>query len=156
MRIYTTDRNIPFKSTRLSALESKADIDGLLARWGIKQYEWIWDPDNERIELRFQIREMVKDIDGIENEILPIVIFKCYPIWNKKTNRKYKEDSINWSVSMRAMFWGLKASLLKAHLFQTSKARQFLDHIEIPGSQGKTIGDVLVHNMSELKALPGV
>lgn len=40
MKIYTDDRHLPYKTTRLNALYTKAEIDGLVAKWGVKDVHW--------------------------------------------------------------------------------------------------------------------
>jgi hypothetical protein len=37
LKIYSDDPNLPYKTTRLNALYTKAEVDGLFARWGVKE-----------------------------------------------------------------------------------------------------------------------
>lgn len=36
MKIYSDDPILPYKTTKLKALYTKSEIDGLFAKWGVK------------------------------------------------------------------------------------------------------------------------
>ena len=36
MKIYVDDPNLPYKTTKLKALYPESEIDGLFAKWGVK------------------------------------------------------------------------------------------------------------------------
>ena len=36
MKIYSDDPNLPYKTTKLKALYTKSEIEGLFAKWGVK------------------------------------------------------------------------------------------------------------------------
>ena len=42
MKIYSDDPNLPYKTTKLKALYTKSEIDGLFAKWGVKDVYWHW------------------------------------------------------------------------------------------------------------------
>lgn len=147
MKLYTDDRVVPYKSTTIKAVSTKAEIDGLLARWGIKKSAWTWDLENNDVELHFQINEV---IDG--NEVSPLVKVEPPRIWNKG-NRSRKE-AINWNISMRVMYWFIKTHLEMAHLLQSDKTTQFLPYIQV--GEDKLVKDIVVPKISfvsDLQAL---
>jgi len=41
LKIYDDDPLVPYKNTKIGANQTKAEIDGLLARWGIKTAEFL-------------------------------------------------------------------------------------------------------------------
>ena len=40
MKIYSDDPNLPYKTTKLKALYTKSEIEGLFAKWGVKDAYW--------------------------------------------------------------------------------------------------------------------
>jgi hypothetical protein len=42
LKIYSDDPNLPYKTTKLNALYTKSEIDGLFAKWGVKDVYWHW------------------------------------------------------------------------------------------------------------------
>jgi hypothetical protein len=146
MKIYTQDRLVPYKTTKIDPLSTKAEIDGLLARWGIRQVFWDWNPEQNRVVLLFKLPETFGDIQ-------PSVRLEPPRIWNKATRSKNEE--INWAVSMRVLFWFLKSSLESAYLMQFDKTTAFLPWIA--GSDNKVLRDVILPRLgriSEFEALP--
>jgi hypothetical protein len=67
-------------------------------------------------------------------------------IWNKalKTKRYSDpgEESINWAVSMRTLYWWLKTHLEMTHLQNLDKTTMLLPFIM--NAEEKTLADVLV------------
>ena len=49
MKIYSDDPNLTYKTTKLKALYTKSEIDGLFAKWGVKDVYWHWDPGHNGI-----------------------------------------------------------------------------------------------------------
>ena len=147
VKIYTEDRLVPYKNTTIDPLSTKAEIDGLLARWGIRQVFWDWNPEQNRIVLLFKLLETFGNIQ-------PGVRLEPPRIWTKGNRRRNEE--INWAVSMRVLFWFLKSFLESAYLMQFDKTTAFLPWIV--GSDGKTLlKDVILPRLSritEFEALP--
>jgi hypothetical protein len=147
MKIYTEDRLVPYKTTTIDPLSTKAEVDGLLARWGIRQVFWDWNPEGNIVTLMFKLPET---FGGVQ----PSVKLEPPRIWTKGTRRKNEE--INWAVSMRVLFWFLKSFLESAYLMQFDKTTAFLPWIV--SSDGMTrLKDVIIPRLgriSELEALP--
>lgn len=144
MKIYSNDPEVPYKTTKINAQRTRGEIDGVLARWGIKKVAWNWDPHNNIVELQFQISELIDD-----RTVEPIVKVEPPRIWQKATrNRK---EHVNWDVSMRVMFWFIKTHLEMAYLMQSDKTTQFLPYIQV--SETKLVKDVLVPRISFVKDL---
>jgi hypothetical protein len=147
MKIYTIDHLVPYKTTTIDPLSTKAEIDGLLARWGIRQVMWDWNPEANAVTLIFKLPETFGNLQ-------PAVKLEPPRIWNKGSRRKPEE--INWAVSMRVLFWFLKSFLESAYLMQFDKTTAFLPWIV--GSDGKTqLKDVIIPRLgriSEFEALP--
>ena len=147
MKIYADDRVVPYKSTKINPLGTKADIDGLLARWGITHVAWIWDPGNNNVTLQFQINETINGV-----LVNPVIRLEPPRIWNKGTRNKKEE--INWSVSMRVLHWYLKSQLEMAHLAQYDRTTMFLPYIQTRDE--KTLREVILPRLEQLRELPAL
>jgi hypothetical protein len=144
LKLYTDDRIVPYKSTTINPMSTKAEIDGLLARFGIRKTAWEWDIENNKVSLSFQISEMIN-----ERLLEPVVKVEPPRIWNRG-NRKRREE-INWAVSMRVMFWFMKSHLEMAYLLQSGKTTEFLPYIQTGKEQ--TLKDLVIPRLDELKQL---
>jgi len=144
MKLYTDDRIVPYKTTKINPMSTKAEIDGLLARFGIKKTAWEWDIENNKVALTFQISEVVND-----RTLEPVVRVEPPRIWDKGT-RKQKEQ-INWAVSMRVMFWFMKSHLEMAYLLQSGKTTEFLSYIQV--DKDRTVKDFIIPRLDELQHL---
>lgn len=148
MKLYTSDPDIPYTTTKIQPIRTRSDIDAILARWGITKVGWEFDLDANRVKLEFQFNEKFK-----EKTINPIVVLEPPRIWNKR-NRK-REEGINWAVSMRVFYWYIKNSLAMAYATQSEKTIAFLAHIRTP--TGDTVKNLIIPRLEELqhlKALP--
>ena len=149
MKIYSDDPNLPYKTTKLKALYTKSEIDGLFAKWGVKDVYWHWDPEHNDVCVQFKI---VEDIDGSPVDVS--VKVEAPAIWDHKT--RAKAEIVNWDISMRVMHWFIKSHLEAAFLLQSSKTAAFLPYIA--SSDGaKVLKDIIIPRMNEvqhLEALP--
>jgi hypothetical protein len=145
MKLYFDDRLVKYKTTKINPLSTKAEIDGLLASYGIKKTMWEWDIANNKVILSFQISELIGD-----KAVEPVIRVEPPRIWNKG-NRKRKEE-INWAVSMRYLHWFLKSHLEMAYSFQSDKTTEFLPFIQVT-EDGKTLKDIVVPRLDEIKTL---
>lgn len=152
VKIYDDDVLVPYKDTKISKDQTRAEIDGLLARWGIRDSGWHWDLENQEIFITFQMKETVGEI-----EIQPLIRVDAPLIYHKKT--RAKPEWINWNVSMRVLFWYLKSHLEAAYLRGSSKTAEFLPQVQVSLPIGqRSLGEVLIPQTNELsmalKALP--
>jgi hypothetical protein len=148
MKIYSDDPNLPYKTTKLKALYTRSEIDGLFAKWGVKDTYWRWDPDNNEVFVQFKI---VEKIDEVPRQFSAKV--EAPAIWDRKT--RSKAESINWDISMRVMFWFIKSHLEAAYLLQNSKTVAFLPYIAT-GDDSRTVKDLIpmLNQLQHLDALP--
>lgn len=136
MKVFSDDSVVPYKETEKSPEVSRAEIDGLLARWGIKKSGWDWDLENGVVALHFQF---VETVGGVQ--VAPVILVKPPFIYDKATRKK--PEQVNWRVSMRVLHWWLKTHLEMAYLSQSSKTEYFLPLIE--ASDGKhTLKDAVI------------
>jgi len=96
LKIYTDDPSLPYKTTKLKALYSKSEIDGLFARWGVRDVYWYWDPEHYDVFVQFKI---VEEIEGVPVDIAAKV--EAPVIWNHKSRSKV--EGVNWNISMRVV-----------------------------------------------------
>ena len=141
-QIFSNDPVVPYKNTTINPLTTKAEIDGLLARWGIKKSAWNWDLENNKVILNFQVTEV---IDGKE---VNVVIELKTPLIYEKPTRKNPKLTVNWRVSIRVLFWWLKSHLEYHYLSQSTKLAMFLPFIQT--ANGKTLEKRLIPHLSEI------
>jgi hypothetical protein len=146
MKIYVDDPSVPYKTTKIDPLTTKSEIEGILARWGIKKVGWEWDLETGRVVLEFQYAEMIGN-----TPVSQWVKLQPPTIWNKPAKRpRYgaeTEDSVNWSVSLRTMYWWLKTHMEMIHLQGYDKTTMLLPFIM--NAEEKTLADVLVPKMTK-------
>lgn len=149
-KIFNNDTNLPYRSTDKTPLDSKRDIDGCLARYGIFKIMWTWDLEGNKVQLVFELSEDFKD-----THIHALVRMNPPTIWKKP--KRGKPDNIDWKLSMRIFFWHIKNLLAMTYAMQSEKTLAFLSHIAV--NETVTIGDVIVPRLEEiqnLKALPRI
>ena len=144
-KIYSDDPLLEYKTTRLNALYTKSEIDGIFAKYGIKDVFWHWNPDQNDVYVMFKIEE---EIEGTHNVLNAKV--EAYPIWDKRTRNK--AETINWNVTMRQMHWFIKTHLQASYVRQTSKAVAFLPYI-LSGDGTKVLHEVILPHLAELEKL---
>ncbi len=145
MKIYSDDPNLPYKTTKLRALYTKSEIDGLFAKWGVKDVYWHWDPEHNDVFVQFKIAE---EIDGVPLQVSAKV--EAPSIWDHKT--RSKTECVNWDISMRVMYWFIKSHLESAYLLQSSKTAAFLPYIASKDGE-KTLKDLIIPRINEVQQL---
>jgi hypothetical protein len=145
LKIYTDDNNLPYKTTKLKALYTKSEIDGLFAKWGVKDVYWKWDPEANNIFVQFKI---VETIDGSPMEVSAKV--EAPMIWDRRT--RSAAESVNWNISLRVMFWFIKSHLEAAYLLQSSKIAAFLPYIA--SNDGRVLKDYIIPKLNDVLSLP--
>jgi hypothetical protein len=145
LKIYSDDPNLPYKTTQLKALYTKSEIDGLFAKWSVKDVFWHWDPEHNNVFVLFKIEE---EIDGIFQQ-LPAKV-EAPKVYDHKT--RSKAEKLNWDISMRIMYWFIKSHLEAAYLLQSSKTVAFLPHISSADCQ-KTLKDLIIPRIQEIQQL---
>jgi hypothetical protein len=145
LKIYSDDPNLPYKTTKLKALYTKSEIDGLFAKWGVKDVYWRWDPEHNDVFVQFKI---VEEIDDMPIQVSAKV--EAPAVWDHKT--RSKAESVNWNISMRVMYWFIKSHLESAYLLQSSKTAAFLPYIS--SKDGATVlKDVIIPRINEVQQL---
>jgi hypothetical protein len=140
LKIYVDDPAVPYKSTKIDPRTTKSEIEGLLARWGIKKAGWEWDLESGKATLEFQYSEMIDN-----TAVSQWVKVEAPIIWNKKskTHRSFNsEETINWAVSMRTLYWWMKTHLEMTYLEQADKTTMFLPFIM--NANEATLANILV------------
>ena len=145
MKIYSDDPNLPYKTTKLKALYTKSEIDGLFAKWGVKDVFWHWDPEGNSVYVLFKIAE---EIEGVVQQFPTRV--DAPEIWDHGT--RARAECLNWDISLRVMYWFIKSHLESAYLLQSSKAAMFLPYIA--SKDGSTLlKDILIPRLNEVQQL---
>ena len=55
VKIYSDDPYVHYKDSEISPERTKANIDGVLAEWQVKETFWHWDPQHFNISVQFKI-----------------------------------------------------------------------------------------------------
>lgn len=153
MKIYSDDPVVPYKTTKIGFKQTKAEIDGVLARWGTIDTYWHWDPEHNDIYVQFKIEEKINDLP-----VKVIVRLQCPTIWDKKNRNK--GEQINWNVSMRCLWWFIKTHMEMAYVLQSEKTVAFLPYISAARSEQdrRTLKDLILPRIESeqrlLQALP--
>jgi len=66
LKIFSDDPILPYKTTKLKTLYTKSEIDGLFAKWGVKDVYWRWDPEHNDVFVQFKI---VEEVDGLSLQV---------------------------------------------------------------------------------------
>ena len=144
-KIYSDDPNLRYKTTTKRPIDSKSDIDGILAKHGITKFAWDWDIPNNNVQLSFQLSERFKD-----QQLEPMVQLKPPIIWMK--HKRGKADQIDWRLSMRIFLYYIENQLQMAYAFQSKRTLAFLPHIVV--RKGAVLADVILDDLRRYKALP--
>jgi uncharacterized protein YicC (UPF0701 family) len=148
VKIYSDDPDLPYKTTEINALRTKAEIEGLLVRWGITKYAWDWNPPHNIVKLEFQINEKFGD-----STISPMILLHCPMIWDK-AGKRGKPETINWNISLRLLHWYVKNGLAWAYTSQSEKTVAFLSYVEM--REGIQLKEVVKQNIEQISALPAL
>lgn len=131
-KIYSDDPLLRYKETKIKATRTKAQIDGILAEYEIKDVWWHWEKDAiekrvpSTIYVMFTIEEVINR--------LPVKVgarIDCPVIWDrtKPLGRPPRPEMVNWDVSMRAMHWLIYTHLNSNYAMRSSKVVAFFPYI---------------------------
>ena len=150
MKIYTDDPAVPCNAAVLSPSQTnprttKLEIEGVLARWGIKKSGWEWDLDADKCVLEFQYLEKVNDVD-----VAQWVRIEPPRIWTRPKKNSHgksvSQENINWATSLRVLYWWLKTHLEMTYLEQFDMTTMMLPFIQ--NANGQTLAQILVPKLT--------
>jgi len=141
MKIYSNDKYLPYKTTHLTAMNSKTKIDELLFKFGADKVAWNWTPDKNEIYVIFNIEETIEN-----NKIKIPVKIEAPAIWNKREGR------LNWDISLRCMLWYIKTHLEMSYVMQSERILGFLPHI-VGANEKTTLKDVILRDLNKLNTI---
>lgn len=146
-KIYVTlpngkaDPLIHYATTEIAPLRTRAEIDSLLAIYGVYQVAWNWRPEINDIWVQFNI---IEEINGIPIKVSARVA--CNILWNRASKNAHtpekRVESPNVEVSVRAMYYYIKAALQASYTMGSSKVSAFLPNIV--NSDGKTVEQIFI------------
>lgn len=153
-KIYSDDDLLKYKDTEIHASRTKAQIDGVLAEYGIQDVYWHWNKEavekNESAEVyvMFKIEEVV---NGFPVKVG--VRVDCPIIWNRRKplGRPPRPEEVNWNVSLRAMYHFIYTHLNSGYVMKSSKTLAFLGYIQ--SGKDKQLKDIIIPRLSEYQAL---
>jgi hypothetical protein len=137
IKIYADDPKVHYTATTVSPERTRDEISEVLRQYDTSLIAWNWKYNsNDELEynnvwVQFQIEEI---IDGYNAKITAKIFMPT--IWNKAVRRspdpKRRVESVNLKVSMRAMFWYIKANMENAYAMQSSRVAAFLSDMVTP------------------------
>lgn len=148
-KIYSDDKNVPYKNSELSPLQSKMEIEGVLAKYGIKDSAWRYDPiETKEIFVGFSVPELIngEPVNTWVKVYAPLIWKRGKPSGHGHPAVK---EEIDWRISMRVMFWYIKSSLEVAFLWRIRRSAAFLPFIR--NSQDQPMGDVILSRIQQLQ-----
>jgi len=135
-KVYDDDTEVYAKGSKIAPDKTKAEIDGTLAKFGIINYWWTYDPANNNVVLKFIIPK--EKFGDLERDIS--VQLEPPRIWHLDRHG----EKINWTASMRNMYWYILTHLSQAYVHRSGKFLEFLPHIIT--RDGRKVVDVLSQN----------
>lgn len=134
--------------TSVSSDKSKAEIEATLRRYGADQFMAGWK--DEQAVVQFRIKEKLVRF------ILPLPSTEEFRIevkWKKEREAAPEVVQRNWEQACRqrwrALALAIKAKLEAVACGITSFEEEFMAHIIIPGTHGKTVGDMILKNLED-------
>jgi hypothetical protein len=150
-KIYTDDPRVKYVSTSIAPERTREEISEKLRAYDTYDIYWHWRPEQSDVYVQFIIEEV---IDGVPVKVGAKVVMPI--IWDKSISRspnpKRRIEQVNLAVSMRAMFWYIKANLENAYAMQSSRVAAFLPDTVQPN--GKRMFDNLKLRLDQFAALP--
>ena len=150
-KIYTDDEKVKYVKTTVAPERTRDDISEVLRKYDTSLIAWQWKPEINDVYVMFQNEET---LDGIPVKVGAKVFMPI--IWDKAVSRspdpKRRVEQVNLNVSMRAMFWYIKANMENAYVMQSSRISAFLSDTIQPN--GKRMFDNLRRRLDQFQALP--
>ena len=152
-KIYTDDPKVKYVTTDVAPERTREIISEVLRQYDTSLIAWQWKPEANDVYVMFQIEEI---IDSIPVKVGAKVYMPT--IWDKAVQRspdpKRRVERVNLKVSMRAMYWYIKANMENAYAMQSSRVAAFLPDTIQPN--GKRFFDNLRGQIDKFAALPDV
>lgn len=147
-KIYSDDPLVHYKGSTVSSERTKAEIDGLLAEYGVKDTLWHWVPEQFDVWVQFGVEEMMEGQMVKGTAKVP-----CPTIWDraKPRGRPPTPEHINMRHGLRAMHWFIKTHLETAYAMQSGKIVAFLPYIQ--AGKDKALKDVILPQLRMYQAL---
>ncbi len=125
-KIYDDDREVYGRTSDIPARTSKNDIDGILARFGVKDVWWRFDIPNNDVFVSFKLTEKF----GTKMLNLPVLLSPPR-IYHKVKNSRGRiiREELNWNASMRNLYWYILTHLSQAYVHQSGLFTEFLGNI---------------------------
>ncbi len=151
MKIYTDDPRVKYVTTTISPERTRDEVSEKLREYDTYDIMWHWKPDAKDVYVMFTIEEV---IDGIPAKVGCKVVMPT--LWDKAVSRspdpKRRIEQVNLKVSMRAMFWYIKAALENSYAMQSSRVAAFLPDTIQPN--GRRFFDNIKERLDQFQALP--
>src|SRR4030067_929577 len=150
MKIYTDDPKVHYVNTTIMPERTRDEISEILRAYDTGDIAWHWRPEANDVYVGFIIEEI---IDGIPARISAKVVMPT--IWDKANRNartaERRVEQVNLKVSMRTMWWYIKAHMEPAYAMQSSRVAAFLP--DMVTHNGKRYFDTLKERLNQFRAL---
>jgi hypothetical protein len=145
IRIYADDPLVSYSTTIISPERTRAEVTALLEKWGAKYVEWMWQQQNQNVAVQFKISET---INGVPITV-PVKI-QCPLIYSREHVKTGTPEAVNWSVSMRQLWWFLKTHLEMRHAMQQGRIEAFMPYVTSYDGK-RTLAEVIIPRLANGK-----
>ena len=140
LKIYDTDPEVYGHSSEIAPDRTKGEIDGILARFGIRDVWWRYDIAHNDVFVKFILSEKFGEKEkNLTVQLEPPRIY----------HKGKSGDTLNWKASMRNLYWYIYTHLSQAYVNQSSNFQEFLPNIL--SRDGKKVSELM---QEQYKALP--
>jgi hypothetical protein len=136
-------KKAPYADTTSDPEKTIGDINRMLQKYGIKEYQWTTLWDKARVELRFGI-----EVEGgrkVGIKVVPPAFARTRRTWNAKLGRNEKIVAPNWAQSLRCLHYWLKAKVEAVAYGLREVEEEFLSDIIVllPTGEETTVGEAI-------------
>ena len=150
-KIFTDDPRVKYVTTSISPERTRDEISEKLRAYDTYDIYWHWRPEKNDVFVQFVVEEVIDCIPVKVGCRVPMPI-----IWDKAVTRspdpRRRIEQVNLKVSMRALFWYIKANLENSYAMQSSRVAAFLPDTIQPN--GKRMFDNMKRRLDQFQALP--
>lgn len=137
----------PYANTESDPEKTIADINRLLKKYGINDYQWTTLWDQRIIELKFVIEVLAADGKSkkVAIKVSPPIFAAKRKTWDIKKGHYVAQELPNYSQAMRLLFYWLKTKIESVAFGLREVQEEFLSDVIVRGPDGRetTVGKMI-------------
>jgi hypothetical protein len=138
-----TQKKYPYANTTADPEHTMTQINKLLQKYGIPDYQWTTEWSKNRVSLRFVLEEQ----NGKKLMLLfrPPAFLASHRNWNATKGRNEITEAPNWAASLRFLYYRLKTKLETVAYGALEAEQEFMQNIIVHDAQGRetTLGEAM-------------